>query len=138
MTRDEIVAEARSYLDVRFKLHGRGRQGIDCIGLLIAVAEHFGQQIEDNKAYSLRNPFEVMLNKHLHKYCNAAPITPIRHGQIVKFRQSALPMHVGILTMDGPVVKVINANIKRRRVVEDNFSEWSKLLMEVREFKGVK
>lgn len=137
MTRDQIVAEARTYLEVHFKLHGRSRIGIDCIGLLIAVARSFGQEIDDNKNYSLRQPFEVMLNKHLRAHCNPAPISPIRHGQILKFRQSHIPMHVGILTMDGKVPGVINANLKKRKVVEEPLSEWKNLLMEIREFKGV-
>jgi len=137
MTRDEIVAEARSYLEVHFKLHGRSRVGIDCIGLLIAVAKSFGQTIEDRVDYSLRSPFEVMLNKHLRAHCNPAPITPIRHGQILKFRQSQIPMHVGILTMDGRVPTVINANLRKRKVVEEPLTEWKNLLMEIREFKGV-
>lgn len=138
MTRDELVAEARTYIDVRFKMHGRTKTGVDCIGLLIAVAKAFGQEIEDRLDYSMKNPFEVELNKHLHKHSNAARMSPLRHGEIVKFRQSIVPMHVGIITMDKEQPYVINSNLRKRKVVEEPLSLWAPLIMELREFKGVK
>jgi cell wall-associated NlpC family hydrolase len=37
-TREDIVACAESYLDVPFRMNGRSRRGIDCVGLGFAVA----------------------------------------------------------------------------------------------------
>jgi cell wall-associated NlpC family hydrolase len=138
MTRDEIVAEARTYIGTRFKMLGRDRTGIDCIGLPIAVARHFGQVIEDDTSYTFKRPLEFKLNAHLNKHTRPAPIEPLLHGQILKFRQSVLPLHVGILTMDGLQPMVINASTQKRRVVEEPFKYWVSKLLEIREFKGVR
>lgn len=137
MTRDEIVAEARTYLGVRFKMRGRNRMGLDCVGLLIVVAQSFGQKITDRTDYSMKQPFEVALNSHLKAHSNPAPLKPFRHGQIVKFRQSVLPMHLGIITLDGTEPMVIDAHVKKKKVVEEPLRLWSNLILELREFKGV-
>jgi hypothetical protein len=137
MTRNELVDYARTFVGTRFKMHGRGTVGMDCIGLLIAVARHFGQEIEDKTSYTMGKPYEVELNKHLHQYSIPASINPIKHGQIVKFRQSFLPMHVGIITMDTAQPMVLNANMKKHRVVEEPLSTWKSLIMELREFQGI-
>lgn len=50
---DQVVKAARRYLDVPFKLHGRTRAGLDCIGLLIAVARDFGLSLTDIFDYDL-------------------------------------------------------------------------------------
>jgi cell wall-associated NlpC family hydrolase len=137
VTRAELVTYSRTFLGVRFRLCGRDERGMDCIGLLIAVARHFGQEIEDKTSYTMSNPFEVELNLHLRKYSDGASIQPLKHGQIVKFRQAILPMHVGIVTLDGKVPGVINANMKKRKVMEEPLSGWRDLIMELREFRGV-
>lgn len=142
-TRNDIVTAARSYVDTRFKLHGRTHLGIDCVGLLLAVANDVGQETEDSTTYNMGNPFALDLNAHLQKQTSSAPKMPIKNGQIAKFRQSILPMHVGIITMDTGRITVIHASIKKKRVVEEPFdtrtsnSSWRNLLLELREFKGV-
>jgi hypothetical protein len=55
MTRDEIIAVARGYLDVPWRHRGRTPTGVDCIGLVCAVGDHFEIAYEDIDGYS-RNP----------------------------------------------------------------------------------
>jgi len=38
----DIVADARRYLGVRYKVNGRDRDGFDCVGLIVIVGNDFG------------------------------------------------------------------------------------------------
>ena len=44
--RHDIVTCARQFLDVRFVHQGRSREGLDCLGLLIATAREAGLDFE--------------------------------------------------------------------------------------------
>lgn len=139
MTRDHIVATARSYLNVPFRMRGRNRQGLDCVGLLYCTLTDLGMEIEDIQDYT-SDPQAAKINYVLDRYTDPASIKELRQGQIVKLRQSVLPMHLGILSRDQATgrMNVINANLKNRKVVEqDLINEWASMVLAVREIKGI-
>lgn len=43
---EQVVKAARRYLGTPFKLHGRDKNGLDCLGLIIAVARDFGLTVD--------------------------------------------------------------------------------------------
>lgn len=134
--RDDIVRVARSYMNVPFRMYGRDRTGVDCIGLLYCIGTELGIEVEDYTDYK-NTPEPAKLQKFLEYYTRTTVSKPPRNGQVLKLRQLVFPMHVGILVVDKNRFSVINANIKRKCVVEDSFDTWKSLVLEHREIKGV-
>lgn len=130
-TRKEFVEAARSYVGVKFRMYGRDRTGLDCVGLLFAAASDVGIKAKDFRDYS-RNPEVKKLQDMLEAYTRPVATKHPVHGYVVKLRQLLFPMHVGILAVEKGVVSVINANIKKKYVVEDSWDDWKDLVLELR------
>lgn len=136
-TRQAIVDKARNYLGTRFHLHGRQKGiGMDCVGLLICTAWDLGYEFKDDLTYT-RDVGVSGFEEIVYKYSIPAVDTVPRNGQVLILRQSIFPMHTGILTLDKGKPMVINANMKKRTVVEDDFQDWARFLMKQREYPGV-
>lgn len=135
-TREDVVKIARSFKDARFRQCGRLPHAMDCVGLIVLTGRELGLEIEDASTYTF-DPKPKFFMEHVRKQSVKADRKRLRHGQICLFRQSVFPMHLGILTMDGPTPTVINANLIKRKVVEQPYSEWRDLLIEVRDYKGI-
>lgn len=136
-TREDIVRVARSYLGTRFKIRGRTRHGgIDCVGLLWLIAQEIGDNAPDDLGYT-EFPDSDQFKAHLRACTAPGSLQNLRNGSIGVFRQAALPMHCGLITIDRGVAQVVNANLRRRMVVEQPWAAWASLLVEVREFRGV-
>ena len=52
LTRRAIIKAARSWVGVKYRHQGRGRKGIDCVGLLIEVCKDVGHPVVAPHAYS--------------------------------------------------------------------------------------
>lgn len=122
MKRSDIVQEARKCIDYPFLHQGRNEFGIDCVGVVIRVGEHFNIPYEDLQGYA-RAPVDPKFLRHLRKYLNPAPINGSKVGMVGVFRQSIYPCHVGIFASDEKtgVVTLINSRVDRRRVVEEPY-----------------
>lgn len=137
MTRDEILVAARAYVGVRFKLRGRSRMGIDCIGLLIAVGRDLGQEIEDVEHYRIGLEDSRVLRQMIEAQSDEGAINCIKTGSIVMLKQSGMPMHCGIAVLDGGEAMLIHSNIRAKAVVEQPMRAFWSDIVSVREFKGV-
>lgn len=135
-TRQKVVDVARSYVGVSFRLYGRDRTGVDCVGLLYCIGKDLGIEAANDTNYSIQ-PEPAKLQKMLDAYTMPVPMNPPRTGRVLKLRQMLFPMHIGILVVEHGRLSVINANVKKRRVVEDGWEEWQNLVMEYRDIKGV-
>lgn len=135
-TRDDIIKSARSYLGTKFRLYGRSRTGVDCVGLLYCVGHDLGINIADDRDYTT-NPEPHKIQKVLEAYTYKAPVNVPRSGQVLKLRQHVFPMHLGFLVVEHGRLSVINANMHLKRVVEDPWENWERLVMEHREVNGV-
>ena len=131
----KIVADARSWIGVKFRKGGRDRTGIDCIGLLIRVGEEQGLTIRDDTQYSF-NPEPAKFTEMVFSQTEPLSMNSLRVGSILVFRQTIFPMHTGILARDHHNEwSVINANAKERRVVEQPLSYWKANLIAIRAYK---
>jgi len=97
-TREQIVAEARRWLDTPF-IH-QGRQmgiGVDCVGVLFGVAWALGLSDFDYRSYHPRpntDTMSVLLCEHL----TPIHVLDARAGDVLHMHIGGRPQHVGILT----------------------------------------
>lgn len=112
---DKIIAEARKWLGVPFHHQGRNQHGIDCIGLLVKVAEGVGAWHEDFISYK-RFPGKTTLIPHLAKSVDQVIDRFQEPGDILVFwvMKPEWPQHAGIMTYRG----IIHTDASLGRVVE--------------------
>lgn len=116
MTRDEVVAAARSWKDVKWRKCGRSRAGIDCIGLIVMVAKDLGLEPADYPNYS-SIPDGTKLKDMIHE--QAVKINYPRPGSFGLFHLKGFPFHVGFFAEKHGKLSLIHAFAKRRKVVEE-------------------
>lgn len=140
-TANDIVEYARSWIGTRWLHQGRGRNGIDCAGLLIQTAQHFELPHEDMTGYR-RAPDRAFLRQVKAQTIPARPRVPI-HGAIGIFNDSIMPCHTGIFAVDseGRVTVIHSESWPKRRVHEQGYADSSislrDRLVDIRLFKGV-
>lgn len=121
----DIAAAAETYDGVRFRNQGRSREtGVDCLGLLLAVARGFGLLAEVPDYAYPRRPDGRLLRQELNKYLDI--VNDPRAGDVMLFAdKNSLPNHIGILTPDPHGLAIIHAHAPRKKVVRDQLSaEW--------------
>lgn len=131
MTRDEIVAAARSYLGTRYHHQGRNRAGIDCAGLIVCVARDLGVEVGDVAGYA-RTPDGDSLRRAVEG--QAVRVATAQPGDILLMRFDGDPQHLAIMTDYG----MIHSYAQARRVVEHRVdAEWAKRIVAAYQFPGV-
>ncbi|HEY0325834.1 MAG TPA: NlpC/P60 family protein [Allosphingosinicella sp.] len=106
---DAVVARARQCVGVRFRAQGRGRDGLDCIGL-VATALGIERVPAD---YALRGGTAERLADGLRASGLRVVKRPSR-GDVLVMRAGPGQLHLGIWTGEG----LIHADAGLRRVVE--------------------
>lgn len=124
MNRENILIEARSWIGTRFHHQGRvkrtasHRGGVDCIGLLVGVAQACGYTVEDETGYS-RIPDGLRLKAALDHALVPVALDTIQQGDVLLFTLQQHPQHVGIVSqLEGGELGLIHAYIESRGVVE--------------------
>ena len=124
-TRAEFVAEARSWLDVRWRHEGRDRHGLDCAGLLIVTAWGLGVSEFDVRGYGKRpsSPNEFV-SHFIRAGCALKPHRDLLLGDLIITRLERYPFHCGIYTGGPGEGRILHAYARSpwRRVVEMPFS----------------
>ena len=124
----DLVAIARTWLDVPFRHQGRSRAGVDCGGLLIMVAHDAGLNIIPPATYSL-SPDPQMIADTLQANCIKVPFYDIDPGDVLLFSFAGEPRHVGIASELTGEPAVIHAWAKPGKVVEHRIDDlWHKRL----------
>lgn len=131
-TRAEIVAAARSYLGVRWHHQGRNRAGLDCIGLVIAVAHDLGLSDYDIGGYA-RVPDGKTLRATMCEQMDLLKREPLP-GDVLLFAFQRTPLHTAIRTDTG----MIHAFANKRMVIEHGFDAiWRSRLVCAFGYRGV-
>ena len=137
-----FVAEARSYLGVRFRHQGRSRTGVDCVGLALVALSVLHRPAYDAGAYSrepLRQGLRAAVVRNLGEPVLArtpetpVPVSEMRVGDVALMRFLGEPTHVGIIA-DYPYggFSVVHSFAQVRKVVEHRLdSEWVGYITEV-------
>lgn len=106
---EAIVARARAVIGTRFRLHGRDRDGLDCVGLVALAHEVPNAPM----GYALRSAGEARWSDCLDMIFERrrGPWVP---GDILLMRAGPAQLHLGIWTG----TSMIHADARLRRVVE--------------------
>jgi cell wall-associated NlpC family hydrolase len=133
ITRDMIVAEARTMLGCRYRHQGRNPAiALDCVGFVMAVANALGIPYQDVSGYSRRPDGTLIPALEAQTLpVDGAPLA----GHIAVFHWNGEPMHLGIMTAPD---RVIHAFAVNRCVCEHRLdAKWMRQLRMFRRFPGV-
>jgi hypothetical protein len=142
VTPDDIVNYARTWIGATWRHQGRGLgtdRGIDCAGLLMVTAQHFGLPAADMEGYR-RDPGRRFLS-HIKQYTDHA-LYPV-HGAIGVFTDTNQPCHTGIFAVnpDGFMTLIHSEASPMRCCHEEGYENKTpslkSRLVAVRLFKGV-
>jgi cell wall-associated NlpC family hydrolase len=118
---------------VRWHHQGRNRAGIDCIGLVIAVAHDLGISTYDITDYG-RIPDGRRLRNEMARQLQSVGRRPALAGDVLLMRFERTPIHAGIATGGG----MIHAYANMRRVVEHRIdATWWGRVVEVFAYREV-
>lgn len=113
---DSIIAAARAYLRVPYVHRGRSRRGLDCAGLVLAVARDLGLPYPQQKLCYRPWPDLALLDALLPQFCDPAPAAA--PGCILRLTVAGRPQHLGIAATLRGEPSVIHVNAAIGRVVE--------------------
>lgn len=117
MSNLDIVAEARTWIGVRWQHQGRSREGVDCAGMVIQVAKARRASTFDKTDYPRHAVDETMLqlcDQHLQR----VPLEQLQPGDLVVFAFER-QRHIGVIAdyVYGGL-SLVHAYAPARQVVE--------------------
>lgn len=144
ITRADIVVEARSWLDTRWR-HQASKKGVgcDCIGFVGGVARELGivggEAFADDpeiRGYG-REPNPTMLVTACKRYLDPVDIRALRFADVLVMRYSGQPRHFAIVSKRFPD-NIIHAYAQARRVVENGLTYvWQSRIHSAWKFRGI-
>jgi NlpC/P60 family putative phage cell wall peptidase len=134
VTRAAFIAELRTWIGSPYKHQGRLKGvGVDCIGLVIGVAQACGITDYDISNYD-RRP-DGSLRPVMDSMLEIVPVPDAQPGDVLLFQFAACPMHVGIIS--GPDL-LTHAYAINRKVVEHRIDEnWRAMITRAYHLPGV-
>ncbi len=146
----DIVNQARTWLGTKYHHQGRlkkssrGPGGVDCIGLIVGIADELG--IQDGKGNPLINsdernysmyPESGRLVRSVQRHMRQVLVEKMRIGDVLLFKTFKDPQHVGLLTeYPGGGLGLIHCNSSAGKVVEQPLSDtWLRMLTHAYRFK---
>lgn len=135
---NRLVQIARGYSGVRFAHQGRTKQsGVDCLGLLIAVAQEAGITVHGMAPAALDQsdygtyPDTEFLRTRLEKFLDARPVTELAVGNVILLAIDGRAQHLALVA-DYPAegeYGMIHAYAPARKVIEHRLDEsWKKAI----------
>ncbi len=118
----DYVAEARAWVGVRWRHQGRTRQGVDCAGLVICLANKMGMSDFDTTDYD-RIPDGETLQALCDQHMKAIKLSELRPADILLMRFDVHPQHMAIVTDYPGALGVIHAYANARKVVEHRLDD---------------
>ncbi len=137
--RADIVAEARSWVGVRWQHQGRTRLGIDCAGLIENVGKGVKLVGHVAKANYQRRTHGTLFLKNFKDHMKQKPINEAVLGDVLLFRDKQYPCHSAIVGERNNTHTIIHAHALKRKVLEEplNQGDWLDKRVACFEFIGV-
>lgn len=124
MTREEVIAEARSWVGTPFVPQQSVKgHGCDCAGLIRGVGRAFG--IESDVGPYKQQPKGFELSRICREYMTEIPLSDMQAGDVVEIAFTAEPQHLGILVPYRSGLGIVHALMLSKKVVEHRLdSTW--------------
>lgn len=112
-TREEFLAEARTWIGTPYRHQGRDKNGVDCVGFPLCVAAKLGiagaeQFLADpDMAVYQERPSKFALLRRLQKVCRQIPVSAARPGDLICILVAGQPQHVAIFDEGGEIIHAI-------------------------------
>ena len=137
--RQKILDEARTWMDIPFRHQGRTRHnGIDCVGLVIKVAEEFNLLGGFDVKNYRREPDQYKFLDHFKEQMVLKPIKDRKPGDVLLMRDNVFTCHSVFYDVVDGQEKIIHAYALRRKVVEEDLTqEWKDNITHCFAYKGV-
>lgn len=107
----EIVWRARSLIGTRFRPQGRGREGVDCVGLAAFALGLAEDRVPRN--YALRGASAEEVGQFL-RDCGMDAVKDAAPGDLALFAPGPAQLHFAVMTGNG----LVHADLGLGRVVE--------------------
>jgi len=124
VTREQWIAEIRSWIGVPWRHQGRNRYGVDCIGLVIASAHALRLTEFDFRAYG-----RVPIGDLLLRVCDEQMVrkSKAQPGDVLVMRLRKYPQHFAVLVAPG---RIVHARGEDGKVVETFLPEqWARRIV---------
>jgi len=138
MRAEDIVAAARSALGIPFRHQGRSSRGLDCVGLLLYVADRIGVEYVDVSGYS-RRPSGGLLEETFENHVDRGVLLRIdpkemQSGDFLMMKFTGDPQHLAILSGDN----IIHSHLRVGKVCEHRLDDmWRDRIVRVYRIAGV-
>ena len=90
---------ARALVGTRFRAQGRGKDGVDCVGLILLAFDV--DAVEFRKNYRLRGDHLSEIEQGLLQQFRRVARRDLRPGDVMLMRVADDQLHLGVLTRDG-------------------------------------
>jgi len=129
---EQIIQEAKTWLDVPYVHRGTTKRGCDCTGLVLGVLQNLGYKNYKLRKYpqdwNLHAMADDFIIEEIKKVSKRVPNSSAKPGDILVFCWGKCESHVGILlksllfihSMAGSVCRI--SSLKRKA----HFSRWTK------------
>jgi hypothetical protein len=115
----DYAERARALVGTRFRPQGRGPDGLDCVGVLVATFELDERTVARN--YRQRGPALDTIHAELMREFWRVPLTQLKCGDVMFMSIDERQAHLGVRTDAG----FVHAHAGLRRVVETpGMPEW--------------
>lgn len=132
MTSTEIIANAHSWLETKFKHQGRvkisadNKGGCDCLGLIMGLnlKTKLG---EDLKLFDQLEYPKLMTSNALQEQLDLLlePSSEIRLGSVILIKINNWPQHLAVVVELKPYITIIHSYLQARKVVKQHLpKEW--------------
>jgi len=134
ITREQLIAQARQWVGVKFLHQGRSRDGADCLGFISAMLSELGDGVFLNNLpqnYG-RSPQAILLES-LTRLTHKIPLQPAALV-LIQWPMTPYPSHAGIFTGSN----LIHCTQENLKVVEHGYrAPWPKRTASVWALPGV-
>lgn len=108
MTADDVINAAREQIGIPFVHQGRSKKGLDCVGLLLKVADKLQVQYTDVEGYT-RIPWGGLLEQTFDAHVASGQLVKInptdyQKGDFLMMRFKGQPQHLAIFTGDNTII----------------------------------